>query len=169
MKSIVGAARCSRSTRIAHLDPRAVVQRQREVAVLQARDHAAHRLLGVVLHVAACRPARRRRPNCVDHLAQLLHALLVGGDLRLAGRPCSARGCAPGSGPLAQQSRSISASRSMPRSTSLHVVDLHALLLDARRERRHRAGRDAADVGVVAARADVEQGLVPRAVRGTPA
>ena len=38
----------------------------------------------------------------------------------------------------------------------LDVVELHALFLDARRERRHRARRRPADVGVVAARADVE-------------
>src|SRR3546814_1412050 len=37
------------------------------------------------------------------------------------------------------------------------VIDEHALLLDARRVRRRGAGRAPADVGVVAARADVEQ------------
>ena len=51
-------------------------------AVLQPRDDAAHRLLGVVLHVAHV-GLHHVQPELVDHLAQFLHALLVGGDLRL--------------------------------------------------------------------------------------
>ena len=39
------------------------------------------------------------------------------------------------------------------------IVDQDAFLVDGRRERRHRAGRDAADVGMVAARGDVEEDL----------
>ena len=64
------------------MDPRAVVQRQRELPVLQPRDDAAHRLLGVVLHVSHV-GLHHVQSELVDHLAQLLHALLVRRDLRL--------------------------------------------------------------------------------------
>ena len=43
-----------------------------------------------------------------------------------------------------------------PLGDELHVVEQHALLVDVRRIGRHRARRDAADVGVVAARRDIE-------------
>jgi hypothetical protein len=96
-----------------HLDLRAVVQRQREGAVLQARDDAAHRLLGVVLHMAHV-GLHHVQAELVHHLAQLLHALSrwrrsapqVGHVLlrvaRRVGAACS--------------SARISASRSTPRS-----------------------------------------------------
>ncbi len=43
----------------------------------------------------------------------------------------------------------------------LEVVEEHALLVDRRGERRHRARRRAADIGVVAARGDAEEDLRP--------
>jgi hypothetical protein len=51
-------------------------------AVLQARDDTAHRLLGVVLHMAHV-GLHHIQAKLVDHLAQLLHAFFVGGNLRL--------------------------------------------------------------------------------------
>ena len=48
----------------------------------------------------------------------------------------------------------------------LHVVEQHAFLVDVRRVRRHRARRDAADVGVMAARRHVELRFASR-IRGT--
>jgi hypothetical protein len=45
----------------------------------------------------------------------------------------------------------------------VHVVEEHTLLVDVRGIRRHRARRDAADVGVMAARGDVELGCIARA------
>ena len=44
----------------------------------------------------------------------------------------------------------------------LEVVDVDAFLLDGGRARRHRAGREAADVLVMAAARDVEQHFVLR-------
>ena len=41
----------------------------------------------------------------------------------------------------------------------LEIVDIDAFLLDGRGIRRHRAGRDAADIGVMPARGDPEQDL----------
>ena len=41
----------------------------------------------------------------------------------------------------------------------LHVIEQHALLADVFRERRHRARRDAADVCVVAASGNIEEGF----------
>ena len=40
------------------------------------------------------------------------------------------------------------------------IVDQHAFLVDGGRKRRHRAGRGAADIGVMAARGDVEEDLL---------
>ena len=44
------------------------------------------------------------------------------------------------------------------------IVDQHAFLVDRRGARRHRAGRGAADIGVVAARGDPEEDLPPAVV-----
>ena len=43
----------------------------------------------------------------------------------------------------------------------LEIVDIDAFLLDRGGVRRHRAGRDAADVGMVSARGDPEQDPLP--------
>ena len=43
----------------------------------------------------------------------------------------------------------------------LEIIDVDAFLLDGRRVRRHRARRNAADVGVVAARSHPEQDFMP--------
>ena len=76
-----GGAAAGRIDTDRDLDLRAVVQRQREGAILQARDDAAHRLLGVVLHMAHV-GLHHVQAELVHHLAQFLHAFLVGGDLR---------------------------------------------------------------------------------------
>jgi hypothetical protein len=60
---------------------------------------------------------------------------------------------AAGYSPLCQQGPHLGLAQPPSRSHQLDVVDLHALFLDARGERRHRARRDAADVGMVAAAA----------------
>ena len=73
-----------------------------------------------------------------------------------AGRRCSGRGCAPGTRRASSSAR-ISASRMRPPSTSFTLSSSTPSSSTVRRERRHGAGRDAADVGVVAARADVEE------------
>ncbi len=64
------------------LDEGALVHLVVERAVVQPVDDAAHALGGVVLHVLHVGLHHRQR-ELRDHLAQLLHALLVGGDLRL--------------------------------------------------------------------------------------
>ena len=66
----------------AHLDDGALVHLVAEFAVVQAVDDAAHAFGGVVLHVMHVGLDDRQR-EMAHHLAQLLHALLVGGDLRL--------------------------------------------------------------------------------------
>ena len=52
--------------------------------------------------------------------------------------------------------RAARPSRKIPLRDQLDVVEQHALLVDVRRIRRHRARRDAADIGVVAAGSDEE-------------
>jgi hypothetical protein len=76
----LGAARLGIDAHL-HADHRAVVERQRELAVAQCGDHTPHRLFGVVLHMGH---VGRHRLAAVlrHHRTQFLHALLVGGDLR---------------------------------------------------------------------------------------
>src|SRR5205814_1258056 len=64
-----------------HADHRAVVHLVGELSVPEHADHAPHALLGVVLDVPHVRPDHVEA-EMRDHAAQLLHALLVGGDLR---------------------------------------------------------------------------------------
>ena len=89
-----------------------------------------------------------------DHPLELLDALRARGDLRAqvgevlvdVARRISARA----------EDRAHLVLEKAPLRDQLHVVEQHALLVDVRRIRRHRARRDAADVGVMAARRDVE-------------
>ncbi|MNK60659.1 hypothetical protein D3C87_798010 [compost metagenome] len=98
-----------------------------------------------------------RQTEMRDHLVQFVGPLLVGRHLGaqvgqvlpgIAGRPAGARQqgqCFR----LAQQTRGAV--------DQLEIVDQHALFLDARGVGRHGAWRGAADIGMVAARADIEQ------------
>ena len=139
-----------------HPDLRAVVQRQGELAVLQAGDDAAHRFFGVVLHMAHV-GLHHVQTELRHHAAQLLHALLVGGDLGPEVGHVLLR-VAAGVFAALQQRQHLGLAQHAA-FDQLDVVDLHALFLDAGRERRHRPRRGAADVGMVAARADVKGGL----------
>ena len=155
MKSTV-ASRFSLSTRDLHLDHGALVHLVGELAVVQPVDHAAHALGGVVLHVLHVGLHHRQR-ELRDHLAQLLHALLVGGDLRLQVVDVLQRIARRISGAGQRGVELLLAE--VAAIDQLEVVDIDAFLLDRGRVRRHRARRDAADVGVVAARGDPEQDL----------
>jgi hypothetical protein len=107
-------------------DDGAVVQRQLEGAVLQRGDDAAHRLLGVVLHMAHV-GRHRLAAELRHHRAQLLHALFVGGDLRAqVGHVCS--GLRAGSGPTASCARS--SARAAAVAHQQEVVEQHAFLVD---------------------------------------
>ena len=143
-----------------HLDDAAVVHLVGEAAVLEHVEHAAHLLLGIVLHVLHI-GAHHVEAEMRDHLAQLLHALLARGDLRLEVGDVLRR-VARGVFARARAGRVISFSRKRPCVHQHHVVDQHALFLDRRRIGRHRAGRHAADIGLVAARGDEEQDLLAR-------
>ena len=101
----------------------------------------------------------------LDHAAQFLHAFLVGRDhgaqvgeilldvaRRVFARAEERDGFFLAQAPLLDQQE---------------VVDQHALLFHRLAVGRHRAGGDAADVGVVAARADVEQDIFPPASSNT--
>jgi hypothetical protein len=124
---------------------------------LSARDGAAHRFLGVVLHVAHV-GLHHGQAELLHHLAQLLHALFVGGNLRLQVGQVLLRVAAEGIRRFGQQGQHFGLAQH-PALDQLEVVDLHALFLDARGKRRHRARRDAAHVGMVAPAAHVEDGL----------
>ena len=146
--------------RDAHPDDRAVVEPILEGAVGQPRDDAPHGLFGVVLHVPHV-GLHDVQPEVIDHAQQFLAPFLVGCDLRpqvgdvlrgIARRMASAR-----------QQRHQFVLADAPRAIDAlpfdqpEIDEPHALLVERARKRRHRARRDAADVGVVAARTDVEQ------------
>ena len=63
-------------------DDGALVGLDRELGIVERLDDPADAFGGVVLDVAHI-GAHDVEPEMVDHLRQLLHALLVGGDLRL--------------------------------------------------------------------------------------
>jgi hypothetical protein len=153
------AERRTRSRR--HGDPnhRAVVHLVGERAVLQPIQRPAHLFGGVVLDVPHV-GVDRVQPEVRDHPPQFPSALFVGGDLRLQVGQILAWGCAPAT--VRRRVRSSSScSRNCPALTSWQVVQQHPFLVDADAVRRHRAGGDAADVGVMAARGDVEQSSRP--------
>ena len=153
MKSTV-ASRFSLSTVIFTLIARALVHLVVELAVVQAVDHAAHALGGIVLHVLHV-GLHDRQGEMRHHLAQLLHALFVGGDLRFQVvdvlHRIARRIFRPGQRVVELALAETAAV------DQLEVVDVDALLLDRRCVRRHRARRDAADIGMVTARGDPEQ------------
>ena len=94
----------------------------------------------------------------LDHLAQFLDALLVARDVGLEVGEVVAevarrivRGGEQFLGLGLQQPSA---------GDQLEVVDQHAFLVDMGRVGRHRAGRDTADLGVMAARRDIEQDVL---------
>ena len=124
---------------------------------MQPVDDAAHAFGGIVLHVAHIGTHHRQR-EVPHHLAQFLHALLVGGDL-----------CLEIGNVLHRVARRIIAAGEQRQNLllaeaaaidQLEIVDIDAFLPDGRRVRRHRARRNAADIGVMPARSDPEQDLV---------
>jgi hypothetical protein len=101
-----------------------------------------------------------RRPHHVeaevlDHLVQLLHALLVGRDLGLEVGQVVVK-VARRIGRRGEQLLGFLLHEPAA-GDQLEVVDQHPFLVDVLAGRRHRARRDAADFGVVPARGDVEE------------
>ena len=97
-----------------------------------------------------------------DHLGQLLPALFVGRDLR-----------AQISHVLIQVARRILGVcqqcaqlrlANLAAFEQLEIGDQYPFVVDRQRVRWHRAGRNAADIGVVAARTDVKQYLLVRRI-----
>ena len=139
-----------------HHDLPAAVDRRAVEAVAEPPHGAAHRLGGVGLdeaHVAG----DGLRAIGPDHLRHRRRAGLARRHLRLqvgevavrrAGRPASRA-----------QRRPRLRLQEPPVGHDRQGVQHHPLLVDRMRERRHRSGLDAADVGMVAARGDVEAGL----------
>ena len=116
MKSI-SALRAAASTRIATWICAPLSSGSVNAPSFSCGDDAAHRLLGVVLHVPHV-GLHDVEAELRDHRAQLLHALLVGGDLRLQVGEVLLR-VARRVARRSRSSASISASRRRPPSTSL--------------------------------------------------
>ena len=133
---------------------RAVVHLAGETSVAQRAEHAPHRLLGVVLHMPHV-GVHGRRAVMRGHRAQFARAFFAGRELRLEVGDVHlrvARRPAPG----AEQFQNFA----LAEISVFHqqkVVNDHALLFNAARIGRRRAGGFAADVGVVAARGRVKQ------------
>ena len=140
-----------------HPDRGAEIHRIFERGIVQAVDHAAHALGRVVLHVLHVGLHHRQR-EVRHHLAQLVHALLVGGDLRLHVVDVLQRIARRILRAVERVVELLLAETALI--DDLEVVEQHAFFLDRRCVRRHRAGRDAADVGVVTARRDPEQDVL---------
>ena len=135
------------------LDDGAAVQFVAEAAVVQGGDHVPDRLRGVlphVLHVAAHHVEAVLR----GHLVQFLRALGIGGDLRPKVGEVGLRVTRRVFG-ACQQCQGLSLPEP-PLVDEEPVVDEDALLLDPGAPSGHRAGRDSADLRVMAAGGDVE-------------
>ena len=174
MKSTVGPARGPVDGH-GHDDPAAVVELLAEAPRRVRRtgepvEHATHGLGGVVLHVAHV-GGDHGEAELGDHALELGRAAGVGrhlgtkvGEVLLQVADRVRRG--------REQFRDLGLAQP-PVLDQTEVLDEDALLVDRAAARGHRAGRDAADVGVVGARGDEEQGLGRRRLRppsrGTPA
>ena len=95
------------------------------------------------------------QPNWDDHALQFLHALFVGGDLRLDVGDVHV-GAAGGIFCAGQKFAEFGFAE-VAAIDEQEVVDDDAFFLQRAGHRRGRAGGDAADVGVMAAAADEEQ------------
>ena len=160
MKSTV-ASRFLLVDRDLHLDHGALVHLVLEARIVQPVDHAPHALGRVVLHVLHVGLDHRQR-ELRHHLVQLLHALLVGGDLRLHVVDVLQRVARGVSGAVEQPVK-----RLLAEAAALHqleIVDIDPFLLDRGRIGRHGARRDPADIGMMAARGDPEQDACLREV-----
>ena len=93
---------------------------------------------------------------------QFARALLVGGDLRLEVVDVLQR-IARGVGAAAEQRIKLLLAEPAALDQQ-EIVDVDAFFEDVGRARAHRARRDAADVGVMAARGDPEQDRLARVV-----
>ena len=147
--------------RIGHPHHRAVVHLVGERTVLEHVDDPTDLLLGVVLDVAHV-GVHDIQAEMRDHLVQLPRALLVGGDLRAkVGEVLLdvAGGIASGGEEVAQLGLAEAALLNQQL-----IIDQHAFFVDATAVRRHRSRRDAADIGVVAARADEKEYVAARFV-----
>jgi len=104
---------------------------------VEAIDDAANAFGRVVLHVLHVGSDHRQR-EVRDHLVQLLHALLVGGDLRLDVVDVLQRIA----GGIFRAGEQL-VERLLAEAAAIHkleIVDIDAFFLDRGRVRRHRAG-----------------------------
>ena len=133
---------------------RAVVHLVGERAIAQPIQRPPHLFGGIVLDMAHV-GVDRVRTKVRHHPPQFPSALFVGGDLRLqVGQVLLGVARRPRSG---AESRQQILFAKLTRAHQWHVVQQHPFLVDADAVRRHRAGSDATNVGVMTARGDVEQ------------
>ncbi len=139
--------------RDAHVDLIALVGLHHKRAVMQPIDDPAHAFGRIVLHVAHI-GAHHRKREMPHHLVQFAHAHLVGGDLRLDVVDVLQRIARGIFGAGEQRIELLLAEAAAV--DQLEIVDVDAFLFDRGGVRRHRTGRDPADVGVMPARSDPE-------------
>ena len=94
----------------------------------------------------------------LDDAAEFVDAAFVGGDLRLEVGDVLGD-VAAGPWVIGEQVDQVGLAEAAAVDQA-EIVDQDAFLVDRRRQRRHRAGRRAADIGMVAARGDPEQNVV---------
>ena len=153
------ARRASLSIEILTLHHRAGVVGVGELAVLQHVEHAPHALLGIVLDVAHV-GADRGEAELGHHLGELVGAALAARHLGLdVGHVLGLVADRPGAGAQHLQQGRLAQLAVLDQE---EVVEQHALLVDVRAVGRHRARRDAADVGMVRARGGEEDQLLAR-------
>jgi hypothetical protein len=127
-----------------------------------ALDHPAHAFLGIVLHVAhvgLTTSSRNGRPSCAVPATPFSLAAIWAFRSATFWVDCGRVGV------VGQQLDEFGLAEAAALD-HLEIVDQHAFLVDGGGERRHRAGRHAADIGVVAARGRPEQDRLPSSNTG---
>ena len=131
-----------------HLDKGALIHLVRKCAVIQAFNQAGHTFSRIILHMAHI-GLHGGQPKFIDDLAQLLHALFIGGDLRL-----QIIDILHNIAHWIVRAQQQFPQRGLAEFAAIHqleIVNIDALLCDMGGFGRHGAGRQAADIGMVAA------------------
>ena len=137
-----------------HADGRAVVHLVTECTILQRADHASHAFLGVVLHVLHIR-IDHVETEMRHHAAQFLYTFFIGRDLCtqvgdvLVGITRRIFGAGKARTHLGFKHHTVL--------NQLDVVQQYAFVLHRFRKWRHGSRCNAANVGVMPPRTDIEQ------------
>ncbi len=125
-----------------------------KLAVFEHINHPANAFLGIVLHVAHI-GMHNIKPEVIDHLAQFLHALFIGGNLCAQIGDVLIRVTCRVFRPFQKGGQTGFVKLALI--NQFEIVDQNAFFLKNAGIWRHRARGNPANIGMVATRCDIEQ------------